>query len=153
MSITRLFCATVYVFDKEATKTLMMNHKKLGKWLPPGGKIDPNEIPDDAAIRECFEETGVKIKLIGEVPDVQGGLVRPYGTQLNIVKPGQLEHIDLIYIAIPESSELITLNENEAEEVRWFNIQDVLSIDFNTFAGVKTWITKFTYIIKNYKFE
>ena len=26
----------------------------------PGGRIDENEKPEDAAIRECFEETGVK---------------------------------------------------------------------------------------------
>jgi 8-oxo-dGTP pyrophosphatase MutT (NUDIX family) len=27
----------------------------------PGGKLEPNETPKDAAIRECFEETGVKV--------------------------------------------------------------------------------------------
>jgi 8-oxo-dGTP pyrophosphatase MutT (NUDIX family) len=33
-----------------------------GGWTLPGGAIDPNENPADAAIRECFEETGLLVK-------------------------------------------------------------------------------------------
>ncbi len=39
-------------------------HRKLKKWLPPGGHIDPNEMPSETAIREAFEETGLEIELI-----------------------------------------------------------------------------------------
>ena len=34
----------------------------------PGGHIEENELPHEAAIRETFEETGLKIKLL-EKPD------------------------------------------------------------------------------------
>src|SRR3989338_2175081 len=41
----------------------------------PGGLIDANESPKEAAIRECYEETGVKcinaIKLINYNPDLE----------------------------------------------------------------------------------
>ena len=33
-----------------------------GKWNSPGGKIDENENPEQNAIREVYEETGLKIK-------------------------------------------------------------------------------------------
>lgn len=33
----------------------------------PGGKVDANETEEEAAIRECFEETGVKISNLKEV--------------------------------------------------------------------------------------
>lgn len=36
-------------------------HPQANLWCPPGGKIDPHETTADAAIRELFEETGIKI--------------------------------------------------------------------------------------------
>ncbi len=144
----RLFCATVYVFDKTGTNCLMLKHKKLQKWLPPGGKIDPNELPDTAAIRECLEETGVKIKLIGEKTPVTGGLIRPDGIQLNTIIPNELDHIDLIYLAQPEQDTELVLNQREAEEVKWIPIQEVLANNFDTFPSVKEWIKKFATQLK-----
>ena len=38
---------------------LLHQHKKLGRWLPPGGHIDPGETPWEAAVREVREETGL----------------------------------------------------------------------------------------------
>ncbi len=32
-----------------------------GKWNAPGGKVDDGETPEECAIREVFEETGLKI--------------------------------------------------------------------------------------------
>ena len=34
-------------------------------WVLPGGAIDPYEVPADAAVRECFEETGFPVELKG----------------------------------------------------------------------------------------
>jgi len=45
-------------------KVLLIKHKKLGIWLNPGGHIDEGELPHEAAEREFFEETGVKVKAI-----------------------------------------------------------------------------------------
>lgn len=45
-------------------KVLLVKHKKLGIWLNPGGHIDEGELPHEAAEREFFEETGVKVEAI-----------------------------------------------------------------------------------------
>ncbi len=140
----RLFCATVYVFEETGLRSLFLNHRKLGKWLPPGGKIDPNEIPDDAALRETFEETGLQVRLLGEKPVVKGGCVRPYGVQVNVIKPGELEHIDLIYLAVPVGDIELRISEREAEGLMWVPIEEILKPDFNTFDDVKVWVKRFS---------
>jgi 8-oxo-dGTP pyrophosphatase MutT (NUDIX family) len=83
---------------------LLHFHRKLGKWLPPGGHIEDNELPDDAAVREVLEETGIRARLVGDrgLPiDDPRQLVLPAGVQLENIYPGH-EHIDLVYFAVPD---------------------------------------------------
>ncbi len=98
---TRDFTATTFVVWQN--RVLLHKHKKLGHWFPPGGHIDPHELPDDAAVREVLEESGVRVELIGEraLPiEEPRQLVRPRGVQLETISPGH-EHIDFIYFARP----------------------------------------------------
>jgi 8-oxo-dGTP pyrophosphatase MutT (NUDIX family) len=44
---------------------ILLEHKRLGIWLQPGGHIDPGESPWEAAVRECAEETGLDVRLAG----------------------------------------------------------------------------------------
>lgn len=39
-------------------------------WSIPFGKVDPGESPREAAIRECFEETGFIVNLLDDEPFV-----------------------------------------------------------------------------------
>lgn len=51
-------------------KILLIKRKKSpfkGKWALPGGFVDYEEKTDDAVIREVFEETGLKTKIINLV--------------------------------------------------------------------------------------
>ncbi len=51
------FTASVYIVREG--KVLLHKHKKLGIWLPPGGHIEPEEDPNQAALREAKEESGL----------------------------------------------------------------------------------------------
>ena len=115
--------------------------------MPPGGHIDPNEIPDNAAIRETREETGIEVKLIGERIDIQDTLVRPFGVQLNTVEENH-EHIDLIYLAIPKKDSKLILNRQESDGIQWYGKDTVLGPEFNTFDSVKKWVTYFSGLSK-----
>ncbi len=37
---------------------------KVSRWFPPGGKVEDGETPEEAAIRETFEETGFKVRIV-----------------------------------------------------------------------------------------
>ncbi|MGL5041933.1 MAG: NUDIX domain-containing protein [Culicoidibacterales bacterium] len=137
--VERFLCVTIYV-KKSDDRFLMMHHKKLNKWLPPGGKVDNNETPDEAAVRECLEETGVKINLIGEKADVENGLITPLGSQCNIIKKNVRDHVDLIYYGEPIDSTELLLSDREATDIGWFTKAEIENLD--TYDSIKYWVNK-----------
>ena len=139
-NVQRFFCVTVYVVDSKK-RFLMLLNKKLNKWVPPGGKVDRNETPDEAALRECFEETGINIKLVGNKTPVEGGLYCPYGVQLNVITPNFRDHVDLIYLGHPIKEEPLKISEREASDIGWFSLSEVLNL--NTFPSVIQWCKNF----------
>ncbi|MGE7758486.1 NUDIX hydrolase [Peribacillus sp. NPDC097895] len=51
-------------FVKINNEILMLNREKapiMGVWNGVGGKIEKEETPDEGALREVFEETGIKV--------------------------------------------------------------------------------------------
>ncbi|MBB6098069.1 8-oxo-dGTP pyrophosphatase MutT (NUDIX family) [Deinobacterium chartae] len=101
-TLTRDF--TVAVFVIWGGRLLLHPHPKIGKLLPPGGHVEPGELPDEAAVRETLEETGLRVRLLGRRGPADDGvlpLVRPHGVQLEDIRPDH-QHIDLIYFAEPE---------------------------------------------------
>ena len=100
-AMTRDFTATTFVVWHGCV--LLHWHKKSRAWFPCGGHIEANELPDEAAVREVLEESGVAVELVGERAlnvDEPKQLVRPRGIQLETISPDH-EHIDLIYFAKP----------------------------------------------------
>ena len=117
---------TYIVFDR---KVLLHKHKKLHIWLPPGGHIDPGEDPNEAAIREAKEETGLDIELVGESRQYDS----PFGSR-DIVPPRFLnrhyydtsrthEHVNLAYFARARSDD--ARHEIEGMEIRWFTREEL----------------------------
>lgn len=102
--IHRQFTATVFVFHDK--KVLLHYHAKLRKWLPPGGHIEPNETPPEAARREVLEETGLEIVFIDqEILKIPISFERPFICLLEDVPAHKdtpaHQHMDFIYLAKP----------------------------------------------------
>jgi len=137
--ISRDFTVAVFVIHRN--HVLLHPHRKLGLWLPPGGHIEPNELPDDAAIREVEEESGLVVELIGERgvdvhdPGAPVQLIRPEGIQLERISPGH-EHIDLIYFARPYNAPPDELPP-VFDGMRWLTEHDFTTIDLTD--EVATW--------------
>jgi 8-oxo-dGTP pyrophosphatase MutT (NUDIX family) len=126
---------TVAVLVVHDGKVLLHWHRKLGRWLPPGGHIEPNELPDEAARREVLEETGVEVTLRGDSsiaiddPELPRQLCRPAGIQLEAIAPGH-QHIDLIYFASGKPAAPL-------DEVDWFGLDELGPL--NLTAEVTAW--------------
>ena len=123
---TRDWAVAVFVVCGE--RVLMHWHRKLGRWLPPGGHVEPNELPDEAAVREVLEETGVTARLLGAPDDAAAPtlgrprpLCRPAGIQLEVIAPGH-EHVDLVYFASGVPVE-------PWEGVGWFDPDELSGLD------------------------
>ena len=129
---------TVAVFVAWEGKVLLHRHRKLGMWLPPGGHIEEGELPDEAAVREVWEETGIGVELAGERrEDIADPLQlhRPAGVQLENIGPGH-QHIDLIYFARPLGPVEIR-DEFTDDAVGWYGPEDWGAMRVN--AEVRGW--------------
>jgi 8-oxo-dGTP pyrophosphatase MutT (NUDIX family) len=126
--VTRDF--TVATFVVLADRILLLWHRKLQMWLPPGGHIEPDELPDVAAVREVAEEAGIAVELVGErgvAVDDPRQLIRPAGIQLERIRPDH-EHIDLIYFARPVDPRQSQVTRNqESEAIGWYSRQEMVS--------------------------
>lgn len=129
----RQFTATAYIIDRKKTKALLVLHPKLNKWLPPGGHIEPNETPPEAAKREALEECGVEIEFYTQ-ENVwierwnAKSFERPYLCLLEEIpehngKPAH-QHIDMIYVAYPKNDHE-PVSRKESFATRWFTLKEI----------------------------
>jgi len=152
----RHFTATAFIVDSKK-RTLLLWHKRLQRWMPPGGHLDPDETPDEAAKRECKEETGLDVDIVGaDQPDLFAGnssegrmLKKPIAMLLEEIpaspERGEAahQHMDFLFIARPlDESQATSMAEEESEKMRWFTRADVESLDdaSEIFSNVKTYI-------------
>ena len=131
-------CTCVYIFDPTSKKFLLVNHKKLGKWIQPGGHVDPGEDMEECAIREAKEETGLDVRLVGKRTPRDTDYILPLGIQRDEFKPDSSIHVDFIYLAEPISQKL-TINNRETDGLAWFTADEINDVDFDTFDDVRMW--------------
>lgn len=81
------------------------------KWTAPGGHLKNGETPEEAAVRECYEETGIRVKAVGKAFTLS-------------MKPG----IAFVHCRVKSTHQKFKAN-NEFVALGWFKRQD--------FAGLK----------------
>ena len=119
------FTASVYLVHEG--KVLLHKHKKLGFWVQPGGHIELDEDPNQAAIREAKEETGYDVELIGNPQlspvssDQSGDLIPPKFLNRHRFNDRH-EHIDFVYFGRVKSGELLP---EDGAEMRWVGREEI----------------------------
>lgn len=133
-----------YVIDKKNNKTLMLlrNKKKndyhQGKWNGLGGKFEPGESPEECAVREIKEESGLDVsspKLCGFITFPLFDMVddwyvfvftfEKFSGKLINSKEGKLEWI--------KNDELDSLNLWDGDKIfmKWLSQDKYFSAKFN----------------------
>jgi len=112
---------TVAIFVVHEGKILLIHHRKLDKWLPLGGHVELDENPEQAALREAREESGLEVELLGERPPTTEpgtrALIAPRFLDIHRITDTH-EHIGMIYWARPKSGST-TLAVEEHHDIRW----------------------------------
>ncbi|MSR68112.1 NUDIX domain-containing protein [Candidatus Peribacteria bacterium] len=154
----RHFTATAFIIDSKK-RTLLLWHKRLKRWMPPGGHLDPNETPEAAAKRECKEETNLDVEIVGDSQlDLFAGnpaegrmLIKPIAMLLEVIPAcperheEAHEHMDFLFIAKPiDESQAVKITEEESSRMQWFTREEVKTLNEDTeiFSNVKAYIEK-----------
>ncbi len=104
--IPQHFTASGVVISQD--HVLLVDHRRIGAWLPPGGHIEDGEMPEEAVVREILEETGVKVEVVCDpIPDTGSPdaffLKQPLCIHAVKAREGgqDLYHVDLAYLCRP----------------------------------------------------
>ena len=135
---------TVAIFVVQDSRVLLIHHRKLDKWLPLGGHIELEEDPEQAALREAREESGLEVELIGERPPTTEpgtrALIAPRFLDIHRITETH-EHIGMIYWARPKNGTL-TLAELEHHDLRWCSSADLDALQPTMSNAVKWYCRK-----------
>ncbi|MGH3931106.1 MAG: DegT/DnrJ/EryC1/StrS family aminotransferase, partial [Pseudonocardiaceae bacterium] len=93
----------------------LIRHPRLGKWMLPGGHVEPDENPAEAARREVAEETGLTARLLPgpQLNEPEGADEPSVITPLWIVEqhvpaerrePEPHIHVDHLYLALADAT-------------------------------------------------
>jgi 8-oxo-dGTP pyrophosphatase MutT (NUDIX family) len=113
------FTGSAWVVSADGQRTLLMHHRKLDRWLQPGGHADGDTDLARVALREACEETGVVgLRSEGGIFDIDRHPIPARGAE-----PAHWHH-DVRYVVRAGVDERFVLN-GESRALVWRPIADV----------------------------
>jgi ADP-ribose pyrophosphatase YjhB (NUDIX family) len=109
-------------------RILLVRIIDTGQWALIGGAIEPDESPQDAAVREAEEEAGVRVSL-GPILGVFGG------PDFRITYPNgdETSYVSTVFDATVVAG-TPTPDHDETSEVRWWAAHNLPADEMSTFT-------------------
>jgi 8-oxo-dGTP pyrophosphatase MutT (NUDIX family) len=117
--------ASAWVTTPAGDRTLLVHHRKLDRWLQPGGHTDGDPDPAASALREAREESGLAALRLADAE----AAATPLDLDVHVIPArydaaGRMiddahEHHDVRFLIVAEG-ELTPAVSDESHDVRWF---------------------------------
>ena len=85
-----------------------------GRYLLPAGRVDPDELPDHAAVREAFEETNLRIEIEGLL-----------GVRLWVMDDGEHGYFFMFLARLASPASDLRPNLAEIDDARFFSTAEM----------------------------
>jgi 8-oxo-dGTP pyrophosphatase MutT (NUDIX family) len=89
-----------------------------GTWSLPKGTPDGDETPEQTALREVREETGLEVRILDTVGDIH----------YRFVRAGRRVEKTVHYFLMEAVGGDLALHDHEFEEVRWFDVAEAEAV-------------------------
>ena len=121
---------TGLVFDEQRRVLLVRPIHRDNVWVAPGGAVDPDEQPQDAVVREVWEETG----LLVEPTELRGVFGGPE-YRVWYANGDEVGYMMAVYECRPAGGSL-KAGGDEISEARYFSADELGSITLSRWARV-----------------
>ncbi len=129
------FTGSAWVVSADGLRTLLTHHRKLDRWLQPGGHADGERDLAAVALREAEEETGLeRLAVEGDIFDLDRHWIPEHKGV-----PAHWHH-DLRYVVRCHGSEVFTVSA-ESHALAWRAIAD-LAADADADASLRRMATR-----------
>lgn len=113
------FTGSAWLVSADGARVLLMHHRKLGRWLQPGGHADGDADLARVALREAGEETGVTdLRVEGGIFDLDRHRIPARGDE------PEHWHYDVRYVVRAGGDERFVAND-EALGLAWRAVEQV----------------------------